>query len=213
MSAVAHIDEYKTGKFFSESFRGEMSWNGYENNVLLLNRGLDEQGIPQYTDLATALGADDVRDARGTAVFDFDRDGDLDIAINHNPGDFGAEFAPAVFLRNEIGQGRHWLQIELEGRTSNRDGIGAEVTVAQGEKTQLRHMTAGSSYASQHGHRLHFGFADDGDAVAVSVSWPSGEQSQISDVALDQIIRIHEDGKWEVIQAPTDGLSAGVSGE
>ena len=64
-----------------------MSWNGYERNVLLRNDGTDKNGVLHFTDVASALGADDIRDGRGMAVADFDNDGDLDIVINNNPGD------------------------------------------------------------------------------------------------------------------------------
>ena len=85
MSAVAHIQEYKTGLFYTDEFRGDMSWNGYEHNVLLRNDGPDASGQLEFTDVAMALGADSDKDARGTAMADFDNDGDLDIVINNNP--------------------------------------------------------------------------------------------------------------------------------
>ena len=78
MSAVAHINEYKTGKFYRDDFRGDISWNGYEHNVLLRNEGPDSKGALQFSDVAMATGADDIRDARGTATGDFDNDGDVE---------------------------------------------------------------------------------------------------------------------------------------
>ena len=103
MSAVAHIQEYKTGLFYTDEFRGDMSWNGYEHNVLLRNDGPDARGRLEFTDVAMALGADRVKDARGTAMADFDNDGDLDIVINNNPGDSrNQKRARATLLRNEI---------------------------------------------------------------------------------------------------------------
>ncbi|HET9713344.1 MAG TPA: hypothetical protein VFP64_15735, partial [Pyrinomonadaceae bacterium] len=65
MSAVAHIKDYKTGKFYRDDFRGNISWNGYEHNVLLRNEGTAPNGTLQFTDVAMATGADDIRDSRG----------------------------------------------------------------------------------------------------------------------------------------------------
>ena len=79
MSAVAHIKEYKTGKFFRDEFRGDISWNGYEHNVLLRNEGPDANGTLEFTDIAMAAGADDDKDGRGMATADFDNDGRQDI--------------------------------------------------------------------------------------------------------------------------------------
>jgi hypothetical protein len=85
LSAVAHINDYKTGKFYRDEFRGDISWNGYEHNVLLRNEGPAPDGTLQFTDVAMATGADDIRDARGTATADFDNDGDLDVVITTIP--------------------------------------------------------------------------------------------------------------------------------
>ncbi|PON18562.1 hypothetical protein C2W62_07245 [Candidatus Entotheonella serta] len=108
MSAVKHINAYKTGKFYSDAFRGEMSWNGYERNVLLRNDGGKDSESLQFTNVARALGADQIRDARGAAVAAFDNDGDLDIVINNNPGDLpdSKTHGRATLLRNDIGTRR-----------------------------------------------------------------------------------------------------------
>ncbi|MCH9651606.1 MAG: CRTAC1 family protein [Deltaproteobacteria bacterium] len=177
MSAVAHIKEYKTGRFFSDDYRGDMSWNGYENNVLLRNDGCDADGVPQFTDVAMALGADDDRDARGMAIADFDRDGDLDIVINHNPGDNDdLDRRGPTLLRNDLGNSRPWFTVDLVGTESNRDGVGAMVTLEATGHRQLRLATAGSGYASQSSSRLHFGLDAAEVVESLTVRWPSGKE-------------------------------------
>lgn len=177
MSAVAHIKDYKTGKFYRDQFRGDISWNGYEHNVLLRNDGQSESGVPRFNDVAMATGADDIKDARGMATADFDNDGDLDIVTNNNPGDSGvAEKARATLLRNNVGTLRNWLAVELrgDGKRSNRDAVGAMVTMETGTNKQVRLLGAGSGFASQHSARLYFGLGEREQASALVVRWPSG---------------------------------------
>ena len=198
MSAVAHINDYKTGKFYRDEFRGNISWNGYEHNVLLRNDGAAPDGTLQFSDVAMAAGADDIRDARGVATADFDNDGDLDIVVNNNPGDSGrAELSRATLLRNNVGERRNWLAIELRGTESNRDAVGASVTLEAGGEKFTRLVSAGSGFASQQSARLYFGLGDMKEVDAMTVRWPNGriqkfskDQNQI--IAARQLVRITE---------------------
>jgi len=175
LSAVAHIKQYKTGAFYRDEFRGDISWNGYERNVLLRNEGKDSDGTLQFTDIAMAVGADDIKDGRGVAIADFDNDGSLDIVINNSTGDSGdASKARPALLRNNIGVRRSWLAIELEGTESNRNGVGALVTIETGAETQTRLVSAGSGFASQNSSRLYFGLGEKKQVGALAVRWPSG---------------------------------------
>lgn len=203
MGAVAHINDYKQGHYFSNKTRGDMSWNGYENNVLLRNLGTDAQGIPQFTDVAMAVGADDIIDSRGIGVFDYDHDGDLDIAVSHNPGDLyqNEGIIPGLY-RNDIGNRRHWLAVSLQGTTVNRDAIGAEVYVSTQDQNMLRLMSAGSSYASQHGRRLYFGLGDASVVDRVTVRWPNGESDSWEHVQANQLLVIVQGKDPKFTQLP-----------
>jgi len=198
LSAVAHISDYKTGKFYRDEFRGDISWNGYEHNVLLRNDGRAANGTLVFNDVAMATGADDIRDARGLAIADFDNDGDLDIVTNNNPGDSGrSELARAMLLRNNVGERHNWLAVELEGTESNRDGVGALVTVETNGEIQTRQVTAGSSFASQHSARLYFGIGEQTQVAALVVRWPSGrverfERIENNPIGARQLLRIKE---------------------
>ena len=211
MSAVAHIKEYKTGRFFTDDYRGEQSWNGYENNVLLRNDGCDADGVPQFTDVAMALGADDDRDARGIAFADFDRDGDLDIAINHNPGDNDdlSRRRPTL-LRNDVGDRRPWLGIELVAHHGNRDAIGAVVTVEAGGRRQVRVAQAGSGYASQSSSRLHFGLGDAARIERLTVRWPQGDTEIHGPFDHRQVVRLTEGGGFEIVDRPASAPLGGA---
>jgi len=198
LSAVAHIKDYKTGKFYRDEFRGDISWNGYEHNVLMRNEGKDSNGTLQFTDIGMAVGADDIKDTRGMAVADVDNDGALDIITNTNPGDSGdASKARPALLRNNIGSRRNWLAVELEGTQSNRDAVGAMVTIETGGEKQLRLLSAGSGFASQNSARLYFGLNDKTTIDALTVRWPSGRVERFEKVGdktivARQLVRIKE---------------------
>jgi hypothetical protein len=208
LSAVAHIKEYKTGKFFHDEFRGDISWNGYEHNVLMRNEGKDATGTLQFTDIAMATGADDIKDARGLAIADFDNDGGLDIVTNNNPGDSGdATKARPALLHNNVGTHHNWLAVELEGTASNRDAVGALVTIETGVDKQVRLLSAGSSFASQNGARLYFGLNDKTQVDSLTVRWPSGlverfEKVGTNSIGAHQLLRIREGAGIEALSLP-----------
>lgn len=205
---MSHIKDYKTGKFYRDEFRGDISWNGYEHNVLLRNDGKDAQGVLQFQDVGMATGADDIKDTRGMATADFDNDGDLDIVTNNNPGDSGrAEMARATLLRNNVGERRNWLTVELEGTESNRDGVGALVTIEMGKEKQVRQVSAGSGFASQTSARLYFGLDDKTQVDAVVVRWPRGRVERFERVGerpieARQLLRIKEGAGIEARALP-----------
>jgi hypothetical protein len=209
LSAVAHIKQYKTGAFYADEFRGDISWNGYEHNVLLRNEGCDANGEMRFTDIGMAVGADDEKDGRGMAIADFDNDGDLDIAINNNPGDSGiTERARATLLNNNVGERHNWLAVELRGTRSNRDGVGAVVRIEVGADKQMRFVSAGTSYASQISDRLYFGLGDKHHADSMTVRWPSGLVERFENLRAKQLVRISEGSGIEMLQLPSKRAGA-----
>src|SRR5271156_1576481 len=110
--------------------------------------------------------------ARGAAYADYDNDGDLDLVLTANNG-------PARLLRNDNGNQNDMLRVRLVGTRSNRDGIGAKVTLTTGTGARLfRMVKTGSSYASQSELPLTFGLGkpDPGKTVSIEIIWPSGQK-------------------------------------
>ena len=209
MSAVAHIKQYKTGIFYADEFRGDISWNGYEHNVLLRNEGVDAEGKLKFTDIGMAVGADDDKDGRGMAIADFDNDGALDIVINNNPGDSGIQArARATLLHNNVGNRHNWLAVELRGTKSNCDGVGAVVRIEIGQEQQMRLVSAGSGYASQSSERLYFGLGDHDQISTMTVRWPSGLVERFQNLKAKQLIRITEGAGVEVLTLPARRAAA-----
>ena len=122
---------------------------------------------------------------RAAATADYDNDGDPDIVImNSNQR--------AVLLRNDGGNSKNWLGLKLVGTQSNRDGIGAKVTITAGNMTQIREVKSGSSYASGSDTRLLFGLGDNQNVEKVSIVWQSGTTQELGGVAVNQILTIVE---------------------
>jgi len=133
--------------------------------------------------------------ARGAAYGDFDNDGDLDLLIAVNNG-------PARLLRNDGGNQNNLLRIKTVGTASNRDGIGARITLKISNQQKLWSVVkTGSSYASQSQLPLTFGLGKAEKVASVEVAWPSGRVDNLQDVMANQAITIQE-GKGMIAAQP-----------
>jgi hypothetical protein len=125
---------------------------------------------------------------RGAAYGDFDNDGDLDLLITSNNG-------PARLLRNENANQNDLLRVKTVGIRSNRDGIGAKVSLRTAKGAKLFSMVkTGSSYCSQSELPLTFGLGapEEGRTMTLEIIWPSGGKDTISDLKPNQSITVLE---------------------
>ena len=123
--------------------------------------------------------------SRGVAFGDYDNDGDLDVLVmnmNERPS----------LLRNDYDGGNGWIELRLEGRTSNRAGIGATVVVTADGRRQARAVLSQSSYYSHDDLRQHFGLGDAPAAELVEVHWPSGTVDVVRGVLRGSVRTVRE---------------------
>ena len=120
--------------------------------------------------------------ATGAIFEDLDGDGDPDLFVSNYDG-------TSTMLRNELTPGRHWLTIDLQGRKSNRRGVGATVRITAGGKSQWRQVVAEPGAPSP---RAHFGLGDVETVEELEVRWPSGTVTTLARVKTDHAIVVSE---------------------
>jgi hypothetical protein len=143
----------------------------------------------RFEDVSADVGAEFAQAAlhRGAVFADFDRDGRMDAAVTALNGPIelwwnrSAREAPA----------RHWLQLRLTGRRSNRSAIGAEVRCQAAGRGQVRTVSSSVGYASSSDLTVHFGLCE-ATRATVEIRWPSGKVQALGEVAADQRLNVTE---------------------
>ena len=166
---------------------------GKSENMLLLNDGKGHFKIVRNAGGAAGLLVG-VGDSVTTA--DVDGDGFLDL-LTASGGSMGRNLGlPSnngrYQLFRNLGNGNHWLMIDLVGTRSNRDGIGAMVTLEAGGVRQIRLQSDGIHERGQNHARLHFGLGANTQADAIQVQWPSGKVQVLNKIPSNQVLRIEE---------------------
>ena len=141
--------------------------------------------------------------SHGVAAADFDNDGAVEILVNNSHD-------PPSLLKNN-GEHGSWLSLKLVGTKSNRDAIGARVTVSAEGHQQLQEVCSGGGYISQSDLRLHFGLGKATKAETVEVKWPSGLRQVFHDVDADNFYQIQEGSGELALQRFARKISKGES--
>jgi enediyne biosynthesis protein E4 len=156
---------------------------GYRQPRLLHRNNRDGTFTLVSADFGAVLT--EIRASRGVAFGDIDDDGDVDLIVADLDG-------PPQLLRNDGGNANNFIMIKLVGVKSNRNGIGARVTIVSGDLAQTDEVRSGDSYISQSDFRLHFGLEKRNKLDTIQVRWPSGVVDKISGVAVNRVVTIKE---------------------
>jgi len=143
-----------------------------------------------FTDITEEAGVGSLTYGRGMAYTDVDNDGDLDfvvVALDELGG-------KTQFYINEIENDNHYIQFELEGVVTNRDGYGSKVWVHADGQTFFQELYAGGNvYCSQNSSRLHFGLGVIDQVDSVRIEWLNGHVQVLQHPAVDQLHQVVED--------------------
>ncbi len=161
-------------------------------------------GAGGFTEASANLGIDQSNDyTTGVAYGDYNNDGFQDIVVVTEDWSVPATGKP-VLLTNQ-GSENHWLGVDLVGTTSNRDAVGARVTLTYGDTeilTQVKEIYAGTSFASMDSQSLRFGLGEHLNATTAQVDWPSGlvESFHVWQ-GIDQVVELVE-GEGTLVGSP-----------
>jgi hypothetical protein len=134
-------------------------------------------------------GVQDAKAHRGAAFGDLDNDGRVDVVVT------ALNSRPEILLNRSPGRS-HWLLIELEGTSSNRDGLGARVKVEpETGPVQYNQATTAVGYNSSSDKRVHFGMGDSATVRRIEITWPSGARQVLENVKADQVLHVREEAR------------------
>src|SRR6516225_2464296 len=154
--------------------------SAFERNRAFLNvKGKD------FLDISHLTGADSEGDGRSVVAADFRNVGMLDLLVRQAGG------GPLLLFENRLPR-KHYLEVSLRGTKSNRQGVGARLTLEVEGQKQVREMFPVCSFRSQAPNVAHFGLGDAGAVDRLTIRWPSGRVQEFRDLPADRHILVHE---------------------
>jgi len=175
------VDKYHLGSSFQEP------------RILYHNNG---NGTFTDISMTSGPGISTASSSRGLAVGDLWNDGRLSVVISNMS-------ARPSLLVNDLGSPSHWIAFKTLGTRSNRDGIGARITVKVGKRIMVDEVRSGGSYISQSDMRAHFGLGSAGKVDSVQVRWPGGLVERFENLRADSINSLKE-GSGVALIGPID---------
>ncbi len=145
---------------------------------LFINRG-----DGSFEDQAEAWGLTELTNGRGVVCLDYDRDGDIDLAVAQNSD------VPKLYenrSRSSEPGSNHFVGFHLIGSQPNTSAVGAVVTIDTGDAKQVRHVQMNSNFQGQNPSTLHFGLGKSERLHSLTVRWPDGQVDHLSDIAVDR---------------------------
>jgi len=165
----------------NELIRSDHTWNGFERNVLYANNG---DGT--FSDVSGVSGLDFLDDSRSFALADLNHDGRLEIILKNRSG-------PQLrILQNAMADLGDSVSFRLRGTQSNRDAIGARITVTIGNLRQAKYVQAGTGFLSRHSKELFFGLGKSSEPLKVAIRWPNGSTQSFQNVPRNHRIDVTE---------------------
>ena len=151
---------------------GEISWNGYEHNALLMN-----QGGHGFLNVAYLMGVAFEFDARAVATDDLNGDGRVDLLVVENQRTPSGHLHQTLHVvANRFPESGHWIGVRLREEGGGRSPVGARITVRTNKTAtpSVAHIVTGDSLYAQHAPTIHFGLGTSKHVDTLEVVWPDG---------------------------------------
>jgi hypothetical protein len=156
------------------------SLSGYQQKRVWLN-----DGAGRFFNVAQAVGVTDTYDGRAVALADLWNRGVLDAVVANQQG-------PLLLYKNTVVPEHAWIAFELEGNSSNRSAIGAQVRLFWNGQEHVQEVSGGSGFAAQNQRRVHFGLGKHAHIEKVVIRWPSGHVQTLTAPLVGHVHRIQE---------------------
>lgn len=189
-------------QFFDYNNDGALDLYEVSGNVLLdaevrrrytnrQDRLYENNGQGHFTDIAIKAGLSGNDPKLAAAFADINNDGFTDLfVISDYPRRTDNTSHNRLYLNTP--NGNHWLSLRLVGDRSNRDAVGARISLTVSGKTQIREITVGTSYISQNSLRATFGLGKATHIEKLQIQWPSGQKQTVTDPDVDHLVTVTE---------------------
>jgi len=176
--------------------------NGYKENIPIQEKNFYfkngySQGNNFFSDATFGSNLNDEATSVTPIAFDYDNDGDLDLFVSNSD-------KASIFYENnsaDSNENLNWFKVALKGTISNRNAIGAIVSVTTDKGSQHRY-NASITHLSQSLKPLHFGLASSNQILEVKIKWPSGIEETYKDFKTKQSILFTENVGFEIYKIP-----------
>jgi len=200
-----------SGLFFDFEFDGDLDFYLSKGNVATLvpkaalsdaNRFfLNEDGI--FVDETSKSGVGDILSHRGSIIFDYDRDGDLDIisSVVKLPWSAFAKKEQKIKIYENKTHAGNWIGIKLVGdKNINRDGFGSSVLFEHEGRKMLKEVDGACGLSSQTTRIIYFGLGESKRMEKATINWSNGDVTELNRYRANRVYEVTNSGKVRVIK-------------